>query len=57
MPAYDFYRWKIKDLTEEESFYTKYLPSSFKGKMSNFLLGVKVESPKIVAPVRNMDKG
>lgn len=55
-PAYDLYEWKIKDLTEEESFYTKYLPASWKRQMKNFLLGVKVESPKVVAPVRKMDK-
>ena len=56
MPAHNFYKWKIRDLTEEESFYTKYLPASFKGKMKNFLLGIKVESPKVAAPVRNMDR-
>lgn len=53
--AFDFYEWKIKDLLEEESFRTKYLPASFGRKMKNFLFGVKVESPKVVAPVRNMD--
>jgi len=54
-PARDFYEWKIKDLTEEESFFTKYLPASWRRKMKNFLFGVKVESPKVVAPVRSMD--
>ena len=54
-PAYDLYEWKIKDLTEEESFFTKYLPASWRRKMKIFLFGVKVESPKVVAPVRSMD--
>lgn len=54
-PAYNFYEWKIKDLTEEESFFTKYLPASWRRKMKIFLFGVEVESPKVVAPVRNMD--
>lgn len=54
-PAYDLYKWKIKDLIEEESFYTKYLPASWSRQLKNFLLGVKVESPRVVAPMRNMD--
>ena len=55
-PAYDLYEWKIKDLIEEESFFTKHLPASWRRILKIFLLGVKVESPKVVAPVRNMDK-
>lgn len=55
-PAYDLYTWKVKDLTEEESFYTKYLPASWRRVLKNFLFGIKVESPTVVAPVRNMDE-
>lgn len=54
--AYDLYEWKIKDLIEEESFFTKHLPASWRRILKIFFLGVKVESPKVVAPVRNMDK-
>lgn len=50
-----FYRFKVEDLEKEESFHLKYHPTSLKKKIRNLFLGPKVESPKIVVPMRNME--
>jgi len=55
-PGQDFYEWKIRDLVEEESFYTKYLPVSWNRQLRNFIFGVKIESPVVVAPVRKIEQ-
>jgi hypothetical protein len=54
-PAVKFYDWLIGELREEESFYTKYNPASLWRRIKLYYLGFKVEVPKIVAPIRNMD--
>jgi len=55
--AVRFYDWLIKELREEESFYTKYNPASLWRRIKLYYLGFKVEVPKITAPMRNMDVG
>ncbi|RJS87423.1 hypothetical protein CW701_00440 [Candidatus Bathyarchaeota archaeon] len=55
--AVRFYDWLIKELREEESFYTKYNPASLWRRIKLYYLGFKVEVPRITAPMRNMDVG